>query len=73
MSFPCPKCGVRSARTLPTAIVDQLRMAGVAVRLVTRPAEADEVHVGPRLDELDAAEFVRLLERPGWEAQLQQR
>jgi hypothetical protein len=70
MSFPCPKCGVRSVRRLPAPVVDQLRQAGVAVRLLTRPAEADEVHDGPPLDELDAACFVRLLERPGWEAHL---
>lgn len=70
MSFPCPKCGVRSARRLPAPLVDQLRLAGVAVRFLTRPAEADEVHRGPPLDELDVADFVRLLERPGWEAHL---
>ena len=70
MSFPCPKCGVRSARTLPAPVVDQLRLAGVAVRLLTRPAEADEVHGGPPLDEVDAADFARLLDRPGWEAHL---
>jgi hypothetical protein len=50
--------------------VDQLRQAGVAVRLLTRPDEADEVHDGPPLNELDAAYFVSLLERPGWEAEL---
>jgi hypothetical protein len=61
---------VRSVRRLPAPVVDQLRRAGVAVGLLTRPAEADEVHVGPPLDELDAAEFVRHLERPGWEAHL---
>ena len=65
MSFPCPKCGVR--------VVNQLRRAGVAIRLLTRPAEADEAHAGPPLDELDAADFARLLEQPGWEAHLQQR
>jgi hypothetical protein len=70
LSFPCPKCGVRSVRWLPAPVVNQLRRAGVAVRLLTRPAEADEVHVGPPLDELDAADFVRHLERPGWEAHL---
>jgi len=70
MSFPCPKCGVRSARTLPAPVVDQLRLAGIVVRLLTRPAEADEVHGGPTLDELDVADFVRLLELPGWEAHL---
>ena len=70
MSFPCPNCGLRSARTLPAPLVNQLRLAGVAVRLLIRPAEADEVHGGPPLDELDVADFVRLLERPGWEAQL---
>jgi len=70
MSFQCPKCGVRSARTLPAPLVNQLRLAGVAVCLLTRPAEADEVHDGPPLDELDAADFVRLLDRPGWEAHL---
>ncbi len=70
MSFPCPKCGVRSVRTLPAPAVDQLRLAGVAVRLLTRPAEADEVHDGAPLDEFDAADFARLLERPGWEAHL---
>ena len=70
MSFPCPECGVRSIRRLPAPVVSQLRRAGVAVRLLTRPAEADEVHHGPPLDELDAGAFVRLLERPGWEAHL---
>ena len=70
MSFPCPKCGVRSTRWLPGPIVDQLRRVGVAVGRLTRPAEADEVHHGPPLDECDAADFVRLLERPGWEAHL---
>ena len=70
VSYPCPKCGVRSARTLPAPVVNQLRRVGVAVRLLTRPAEADEVHDGPALDEVDAADFVRLLERPGWEAHL---
>ena len=73
MSFPCPKCGVRSARTLPAPVVNQLRRAGVAVRLLTRPIEADEAHAGPPLNELDAADFVRLMERPGWEADLQRR
>lgn len=61
MSFACPKCGVRSVRRLPAPVANQLRLAGVAVRLLTRPAEADEVHVGPPLDELDVADFVRLL------------
>ena len=70
MSFPCPTCGMRSARTLPAPVVNQLRLAGVAVRLLTRPAEADEVHGGLPIDELDAADFVRLLDRPGWEAHL---
>lgn len=70
MSFPCPQCGVRSVRRLPAPAVNQLRLAGVAVRLLTRPAEADEAHGGPPLDELDAADFVRLLQRPGWEAHL---
>lgn len=70
MSFPCPKCGVRSVRRLPAPVANQLRLAGVAVNLLTRPAEADEVHVGPPLDELDIADFVRLLERPGWQAHL---
>ena len=70
MSFPCPKCGVRSVRCLPAPVVNQLRRAGVAVLLLTRPAEADEVHGGPPLDELDVADFVRLLEQPGWEARL---
>lgn len=73
MSFPCPKCGVRSVLTLPEHVVTQLRRAGVAVRLLTRPTEADETHAGPPLDELDVADFARLLERPGWEADLQQR
>ena len=70
MSFPCPKCGVRSVRRLPPPVVEELRRAGVAVRLLTRPAEADEVHDGPPLDELDAAHFARLLGRPGWETHL---
>lgn len=70
MSFPCPKCGVRSVRRLSAPVANQLRLAGVAVRLLTRPAEADEVHLGPPLDDLDVADFVRLLERPGWEAHL---
>ena len=70
MSFPCPKCGVRSARRLPAPVVDQLRLAGVTVRLLTRPAEADEDHEGPPLTDLDAAAFVQLLERSGWEAHL---
>ena len=70
MSFPCPKCGVRSARPLPAPVVNQLRQAGVAIGLLTRPAEADEAHNGPPLNELDVADFVRLLERPGWEADL---
>jgi hypothetical protein len=70
MSFLCPKCGVRSVRRLPPSVVEQLRQAGVAVRLLTRPAEADELHNGPPLDDLDAADFVRLLGRPGWEAHL---
>ena len=70
LSFPCPNCGVRSVRRLPAPVVDQLRQAGVAVRLLTRPAEADEVHDGPPLDELDVADFVHLLERSGWEAHL---
>jgi len=73
MSFPCPKCGVRSARRLPAPEVDRLRQAGVAVRLLTRPAEADEVHDGPPLNEFDAAYFARLLEQPGWEAELRGR
>ena len=73
MSFPCPKCGVRGVITLPVPVVNQLRRAGVAIRLLTRPAEADEAHAGPPLNELDAADFVRLLEQPGWEAHLQQR
>lgn len=70
LSFPCPKCGVRSARRLPTSVVNQVRQSGVAIRLLTRPAEADEVHTGPPLNELDAAEFVRQLKRPEWEADL---
>ena len=70
LSFPCPKCGVRSVRRLPAPVVDQLRQAGVAVRLLTRPAEADEAHDGPPLTDLDAADFVHLLEQPGWEAHL---
>jgi hypothetical protein len=70
MSFPCPKCGVRTARPLTTPIVDQLRRSGVAVAVFTRPAEADEVHDGPPLNELDAAYFVAILEQPGWEAEL---
>ena len=51
---------------------EPLRRVGVAVRLLTRPAEADEIHDGPALDEVDAADFVRLLEArmgsppPGW-------
>jgi hypothetical protein len=71
LSFPCPKCGVRSVYRLPASVVEQLRQSGVAVGLLTRPAEADEVHDGPPIDELDAAGFVRLLEQPGWEAHLQ--
>ena len=70
MSFPCPKCGVRSVRRLPAPVANQLRLAGVAVRLLTRPAEADEVHGGAPLDELDVADFVRLVEQPGWDAHL---
>lgn len=70
LSFPCPKCGVRSVLRLPAPVVDQLRQAGVAVRLLTRPAEADETHDGPPLTTVDAADFVHLLERPGWEAHL---
>ena len=70
LSFPCPKCGVRSARRLPASVVNQVRQSGVAIRLLTRPAEADEVHVGPPLNELDAAEFVRQLDRPEWDADL---
>ena len=70
MSFPCPKCGVRSVRRLPPPVVEKLRRAGVAVRLLTRPAEADEVHDGPPFDELDDARFARLLGRPGWETHL---
>jgi hypothetical protein len=50
--------------------VHQLRQVGVAVRLLTRPAEADEAHDGPPLTDVDAADFVHLLERPGWEAHL---
>lgn len=68
LSFPCPKCGVRSARRLPPSAVDQVRRAGVAIRLMTRPAEADEAHAGPPLNDLDAAEFARRLERPDWDA-----
>jgi predicted RNA-binding Zn-ribbon protein involved in translation (DUF1610 family) len=70
VSFPCPKCGVRSVRRLPAPVVNELRRAGVVMELLTRPAEADEVHEGPPLNELDAADFVRLLERPGWQAGL---
>jgi hypothetical protein len=70
MSFPCPKCGVRSVRKLPAPVVNQLRQAGVAVGLLTRPAEADEVHDGPPLTELDAADFIRELESVGWGAHL---
>jgi predicted RNA-binding Zn-ribbon protein involved in translation (DUF1610 family) len=73
MSFPCPKCGVRSVRRLPDPIVDQLRQAGVTVRLLTRPDEADEIHDGPPLTDLDAADFVARLQQPGWEAQLRRR
>ena len=70
LSFPCPRCGVRSVVSLPAPFVDQLRQAGVALRLLTRPAEADEAHDGPPLTAVDAADFVHLLERPGWEAHL---
>ena len=70
LCFPCPQCGVRSVRSLPAPVVDQLRQACVAVRLLTRPAEADEVHDGPPLTDLDAADFVHLLGQPGWEAHL---
>jgi predicted nucleic acid-binding Zn-ribbon protein len=68
LSFPCPKCGVRSARRLPPSAVNQVRQAGVPIRLLTRPAEADEVHAGPPLNDLDAAEFARQLEQQEWDA-----
>jgi hypothetical protein len=70
VSYACPRCGVRSAVQVPTAMADMLRQQGSSVWILTRPAEADEVHDGPPFTEAEVTAFAAALQHPGWEAEL---
>jgi hypothetical protein len=70
VSYACPRCGVRSAVRVPPAIADMLRQQGSSMWVLTRPAEADEVHEGPAITEADVAAFAAALQEPGWESEL---
>lgn len=70
VSFLCPGCGFRVAQRVTDDDAVSLRDAGVPVRPLTRPAEADEPHDGPALTEYDLIVFAAALHGPGWLAEL---
>ena len=70
VSYPCPRCRRRTAHGIPAAVAETLRRAGVAVRGLAHPAEADEVHSGAPINDDDVATFVAGLAVPDWQAEL---
>lgn len=66
VAFACPACRPRTTHQLERKVLPALRAIGVSVRLLTRPAEADEAHDGPPLTTADVDAFCAAMEDPAW-------
>lgn len=64
--FSCPMCRRNTATRIHRAAFGALRIAGASFRLLTRPAEADEVHHGPPLTADDVDAFCTAMDDPAW-------
>lgn len=64
--FACPMCRRATATRLHSPGFAALRIAGASVRLLTRPAEADEVRQGPPLTAADVDAFCTAMDDPAW-------
>jgi hypothetical protein len=65
-TFACPECRRRTTHRLEPMILGGLRALGAPFRLLTRPAEADEIHDGPPLTAEDVDDFCVAMEDPAW-------
>jgi predicted RNA-binding Zn-ribbon protein involved in translation (DUF1610 family) len=66
LAFSCPMCRRNTATRIHRAAFGALRIAGASFRLLTRPAEADEVHHGPPLTAADVDAFCTAMDDPAW-------
>lgn len=64
--FTCPKCYEFVEKPADDRVIRLLLSGGVMPMLVHVPAEAFEVHSGPRIDLDDLLEFHMLLQRDDW-------
>lgn len=66
LAFACPTCRRGTATRIQPAGFTVLRSAGASFRLLTRPAEADEVHQGPSITAADVEAFCNAMDDPTW-------
>ena len=66
VTFACPGCRLRTTNQLAPDALGALRGVGVPLRLLTRPAEADEAHDGPPLSSYDIDAFCAAMDHPAW-------
>src|SRR5688500_10064763 len=66
VTFACPVCVRRTTHRLEPTVLGGLRALGVPFRLLTRPAEADEIHDGPPITAGDVDDFCAAMDDPAW-------
>lgn len=66
LAFACPTCRRGTATLLQPAGFMALRSVGAHFRLLTRPAEADEIHQGTPITADDVNAFCRAMDDPAW-------
>lgn len=69
-TFACPTCERRTTQRIGREVLGGLRAIGVSFRLLTRPAEADEVHDGPPITAEDVEAFSAAMDDPAWRPSL---
>jgi len=69
-AFRCPECRMAVSKQAETRIIDLLVSSGVRMTVWHRPAELDEVKIGPPITYDDLMSFHDLLHRGDWREHL---